>query len=498
MAKLTGVSLSCISVQRGGAGTIYSQICAQLRQMILRGDLSAGTRLPSTRMFATEMAVSRITVREVYDQLVAEGYLRSAVGKGTFVNDHPTLPETVADRSRNATGNTLEINESQPKITISNRAKYFLSITPGQAALQPRPFNPALPDFNLFPFPKWNRIVKQTFHNRNYDAMDYGDSTGHPPLKEVLAHSLRLSRGVNCKPEQIVIVASSEQAIKRTVFLLLDHHDGVWFGDPGIYARRHVFRIAGANTLTVPVDDQGIVVEKIREFGGRAKLAYVLPWRHYPLGISMSLSRKLELLKWASENDAWILEDDFGSELNFIGNASPPIQSLDVDQRVLYMGGFSLTLFPALRLAYIIVPESLVAAMKKIAQSELAVATVLQPALAEFIAGGHYIAHIRKVRKIYHRREKFLVEFLEQNLGDKVTIGGIGGASNILLNLPAGIADKTLSTTLAQHRVIAHSISDYYLDKRPKNEQRNALVLGFACSSRKHLEQSARLLVDMF
>ena len=422
----------------------------------------------------------------------------SAVGKGTFVNDHPILPEAVADRSRSATGNKLRSNESQPAIAISKRAKYFLSTTFGQTAPQPKPFNPALPDFNLFPFPKWNRIAKQTLRNRNYAALDYGDSAGYPPLKETLAHNLRLSRGVNCEPEQIVVVASSEQAIKRTIFLLLDHHDGVWFGDPGIYARRNVFRMASVNTLTVPVDDQGIVVEKIREFGGRVKLAYVLPWRHYPLGISMSLSRKLELLKWASENNAWILEDDFGSELNFIGKNSPSIQSLDIDQRVLYMGGFSLTLFPALRLSYIVVPKSLVEAMKKIAQSELSVSTVLQPALAEFIADGHYITHIRKVRKIYHRREKFLVEFLEKNLGDKVTIGGRGGASNILLNLPSSISDKTLSNTLAQQGVIAHSISDYYLNKCPKNEQRNALVLGFACSPRKHLEQSAKLLVDMF
>lgn len=497
MTDISGVNLSGISISRG-SGTIYGQLCAQLRQMILSGDLPAGTRLPSTRIFAAEIAVSRVTIRDVYAQLAAEGYFISAVGKGTFVCDRAVLPETAAGRARNATGRKFDLDGSQPTSAISNRAKDFLSITLGQTAPQPRPFNPSLPDFDFFPFLKWNRIVKRTIRNHHYAAMDYGDSSGHPPLKEVLSQSLRLSRGVNCEPEQIIIVASSEQAIKRIVFLLLDHDDGVWFGEPGIYARRNTFRTTDVNILTVPVDGQGVVVERAWKFGSKAKLAYVLPWRHYPLGITMSLSRQLELLKWASENNAWILEDDFGSEFSFVGKAPPPIQSLDMDQRVIYLGGFSLTLFPALRLSYLVVPKPLIAAAKSIARSEQATSTVLQPALTEFIADGHHTAHIRKMRKIYNRREKFLVRFLESNLGNNVTISGTGGAPNIVLNLPPDISDKMLSSALHQQGVIAHSISEYYLEKRAEIERRNALILGFACSSRKRLERSAQSLVNLF
>ena len=489
MNLLGDSELSTISIDRSLSETIYSQLCRQLRELIIKGSLSAGTRLPPTRTLSAEASISRITVRESYEQLIAEGYLRSVTGKGTFVTDHPRLQEAVSLRQNDVPSQDNKIRSAP----ISSRAKDILSIPFSPMAPQHLPFNPALPDLNLIPFFKWNRIVKKTLHY-HHNAMDYSNASGFPPLREVLANSLYLTRGVNCDPDQIIICASSEQAIKRIVFLLLDQSDCVWFGEPGMHSRRHAFRTAGVTTLTVPIDSEGARVDQAYKYGKKAKLAYVFPWLHYPQNITMSLSRRLELLKWASSNNSWILEDGFGSEFNYVGRVPPSIQSLDIEQRVLYMGSFSMTLFPALRLSYIIVPKSLISTAKKIARLEQSVSTVLQPALAQFIAEGHYIAHIRKMRKVYHRRQKFLTSFLQQKLGDTISISGVNGGLNFMLNLPPSISDKKLSKTLSLKNIIAHPLSDYYLEKPTDNKNHSALVLGFACSSRTQLEKSAKIL----
>ena len=372
-----------------------------------------------------------------------------------------------------------------------------MSIPLSSVTSQALPFNPAIPDLALFPLSKWSSVVKRSMIDHKHESMDYGEPAGIPALREALAHYLRLARGINCEADQIVITASSEQSIRRTAFLLLDPEDSVWFGEPGIYARRNAFSITGLNSLTVPVDEQGIVVDQIYQYGSKAKLAYVLPYRHYPLGITMSLSRRLELLKWATGNNAWILEDDFASEFGLPENSPPPIQSLDTSQRVIYMGGFSLSLFPGLRLSYAVFPRSLATAAVSIARSELAVSTALQPALAEFIAHDHYITHIRNMRKAYQRREDFLVQYLQERMDHELTLSGIGGGTNIILNLPPRISTTELSETLAQKQIIAHPISSYFLQKPPNDQASNGLVLGFACSSRRELKKAAEVLISL-
>jgi GntR family transcriptional regulator/MocR family aminotransferase len=261
-------------------------------------------------------------------------------------------------------------------------------------------------------------------------------------------------------------------------------------------SRRNAFVSAGVNTLTVPIDEGGIVIEQAYRFEENVKLAYVLPSRHYPFGKMMSLPRRLELLNWAFSKNAWILEDDYGCEFNHTGQAPPPIQTMDNDQRVIYMGGFSMTLFPSLRLAYIVVPHTLVKVANIMAQAELSVSTVQQPALAEFISGGHFMSHIRKMRKIYQNREQFLIQFLQEHIGDITTISGAGGGLNFILNLPSQFNDAILSENLGKSGIIAHPLSDYYLNQNAWQKKRlNGLVMGFACASTSDLEQGATILV---
>jgi len=491
------VQLSHVTIYRGEQETIVHQLCRQIREMILSGDLAIGTRFPSTRELARELRISRTTVRECYEQLVAESYLSSSIGKGTFVIDHPVLRAT----PREPSGSNLALekpkkNPCRPSPQLSRRSKQYLNFPRYYTSSESVPFNPALPDFSLFPYSKWTRILKKTLSNSESTAMNYGDAAGYPPLKQAIAENLRLTRGLSCDPEQVIIVASSEQAIQRIVTLLLNPEDSVWFGEPGMTSRRNTFASAGINSLTVPIDDEGVVVEQAYRFKGHVRLAYVLPSRHYPFGKIMSLPRRLELLNWAASTNAWILEDDYCCEFNYVGHAPPPIQTLDYDQRVIYMGGFGMTLFPSLRLAYIIVPQILVEAANSMAQAELSVATVQQPALAEFITEGHYMSHIRKMRKIYQQREQFLIQFLQKHIGDIATISGTGGGSNFSLNLPLHINDAAISEKLGKSGIIAHAFFDYYLNQNARQKKRlNGLVMGFACASRSDLEQSATTLV---
>jgi GntR family transcriptional regulator / MocR family aminotransferase len=494
----TTVQLSRIKFQKGAQDSIVLQISRQIRELILAGQLAIGTRLPSTRELSKELRVSRTTIRESYEQLVAESYLSSSVGKGTFVIDHPVVQATSrANKFLRGNANQPDIRPLRDQPSISKRGKQYLGGSSNYTSPLSVSFNPALPDFRLFPFSKWTRILKKTLINSRSTAMNYGDAAGYPPLKQAIAENLRLTRGLSCDPEQVIIVASSEQAIHRIVTLVLNRDESVWFGEPGMVSRRNAFVSGGIKTLTVPVDDDGVVVDQAYELKGKVKLAYVLPSRHYPFGNMMSLPRRLELLNWASSRNAWILEDDYCCEFNRSGQAPPPIQTLDHDQRVIYMGGFSTTLFPSLRLAYIVVPDSLVEVANKMAQAELSVATVQQPALAEFISQGHFMSHIRKAEKIYQKRESFLVEFLQTNLGDSATISGSGGGLNFILNLPDAISESSLSQNLREDGIIAHPLSDYYLHQKTNQSRHlNGLVLGFACASVVDLEKSAFKLVE--
>lgn len=498
MLPSTTVQLSRINICKDGQETIVHQLSRQIREMILSGKLAIGTRIPSTRELANELRVSRTTIRESYEQLVAESYLSSSVGKGTFVIDHPVLRAT--SRERNVSGLAPDKSKSIPfriPPQLSKRGNQYLEYPRSYTSSKSVPFNPALPDFSLFPYSKWTRILKKTLVNPESTAMNYGDAAGYPPLKRAIAENLRLTRGLNCEPDQVIIVASSEQAIHRIVTLVLNREDSVWFGEPGMTSRRNAFASADINTLTVPIDDEGVVVEQAYRFQGKAKLAYVLPSRHYPFGQTMSLPRRLELLNWASSRNAWILEDDYGCEFNFSGQAPPPIQTMDFDQRVIYMGGFGMTLFPSLRLAYIVVPQSLVKVANNMAQSELSVATVQQPALAEFINQGHFMSHIRKMRKTYQKREQFLIQLLQKSIGDITTLSGTGGGLNLILNLPSQINDTELSQKLGKAGIITYPLFDYYLHENARRNNRlNGLVMGFACASRSDLEQSAMTLAE--
>ena len=492
------VQLRRINILRGEQETIVHQLSRQIREMILSGNLAIGTRIPSTRELANELRLSRTTIRESYEQLVAESYLSSTVGKGTFVIDHPVLRATPHDP--NASELAIERSSNTPSRLspqLSKRGKKFLKYPRSYASSQSIPFNPALPNFKLFPFSKWTRILKKTLVNPESAAINYGDAAGYPPLKRAIAENLRLTRGLNCEPDQVIIVASSEQAIHRIVTLVLNPEDSVWFGDPGMTSRRNAFASAGIDALTVPVDSEGVVVEKAYKFKKNVKLAYVLPSRHYPFAKMMSLPRRLELLNWASAKNAWILEDDYGCEFNYSGQAPPPIQTMDYEQRVIYMGGFSMTVFPSLRLTYIVVPKSHIKAASNIAQTDLSVSTAQQPALAEFIREGHFMSHIRKMRKIYQQREQFLIQFLQKNLGSEFTISATGGGLNFILNLPPRIDDTVLSEQLADAGIIAHPLHDYYLHPNASQKTRlNGLVMGFACASRADLERSAIILIE--
>ena len=346
-----------ISLESSSGAPYYRQLYDGVRRAILSGLLPAGTRLPSTRTLAAELGISRTTVVTAFEQLLAEGYLEGKVGSGTFVARY--LPDDLLSVAFKAD------RESRPARSgrgLSGRGA-VLAATPTTAVRDrgsPRAFRPGVPALDEFPDAAWRRVSTKVWRKPSGGLLGYGDPAGYRPLREAIARYLGASRAVRCVPEQVIVVSGSQQALDLAARVLLDPGDTVWVEDPGYMGARGTLSGAGARLVPVPVDGEGlgVAVGVARELD--ARLACVTPSHQYPLGVTMSLSRRLELLGWANRSGAWVVEDDYDSEYRYTGCPLEALQGLDSEGRVLYIGTFSKVLFPALRLGYLVVPSDLI------------------------------------------------------------------------------------------------------------------------------------------
>lgn len=330
--------------------SLRDRLCVALRRSITQGALSAGQRLPSSRQLAVELQVSRITVEAAYAQVESEGYLLRQTGKGTFVSRD--IPSQMPDKKRPAL---------QPgPAGLSLRGTQIVATGGCHDPLEPVAFAAGSPDLRVFPLKVWKQLTNKQLRTGGEKLLGYGDPQGFTPLREAVCSYLQQSRGVRCSPEQIVIITSSQQALQLLATLLLDAGDNVWLEQPGYPGARNAFASTGASLCAVEVDEQGLKPDSAKPV---PKLIYLTPSHHYPSGVSLSLSRRLELLDYAHQQQAWIIEDDYDSELHYDGRPLPAMQGLDKHQRVIYLGTFSKVLFPSLRLAYAVLPPALVAPM---------------------------------------------------------------------------------------------------------------------------------------
>ncbi len=495
MVKKAGFFSIPINLDRERPQPLWQQLYDSLRQQVLNRQLVGGTRLPPTRALAKELGVGRNTINNAYDQLIAEGYLEARQGSGTFVSDQ--LPENllrVRAEGPMTASKTLPKENKPPnlsryghKIATSN-----LQETIDRGA--PIPFRPGTPALDAFPFDLWRKLENKRWRKVSAELLAYGPTAGWPELREALANYLGPARGVRCAPEQIIITVGTQQAIMLTIRVLVNPGDTVWVEEPGYISARNLMAANGAKIAPIPVDGEGIDVAAGQKIAPQARLAYVTPSHQYPTGALMSLRRRLELLSWARENDAWILEDDYDSEYRFEGHPMSSLQGLDDGRRVIYAGSFSKVLYPSLRLGYMIVPPSLVEVltMARLANDHSS-PLITQAVVADFINDGHFARHIRQMRTVYQERQSVLIEAARSLLDGFLTIDAKPAGLHAMAWLNEGLNADKVEKQFAAVGIETPSISKYSFGE----PSRQGLVLGYGAFSPALIWQTIRKMATL-
>ncbi|ARN81476.1 PLP-dependent aminotransferase family protein [Methylocystis bryophila] len=458
----------------------------ELREAILAGRLSPGSRLPASRDFARQHGVSRGVVLIVFAQLTAEGYLIGRVGKGTFVSEALPLKSASSQTpERKASPNLLSRRGrllAQSPFPIHNRPKTA------------RPFRPHQPDIDAFPLKVWNRIAARRSGLLQRQQLQSGDARGFGPLRQAIADHLRYSMRVSCDAEQVMMLGSAQQGLDLCARLLLDPGDEVWVEDPGYMGARDIFAAAGAKVVAVPVDAEGADVSVGVQRAPRARLAYVTPAHQTPLGMSMALERRLALLRWSRAANAVVIEDDYDGEYRYTGRPLAPLKSLDEDDRVIYAGTFSKLLFPSLRLAYLVVPDRLADAFAAaLSLSSRHQSLLPQIVLHEFIAEGHFARHLREMRILYGERARQMEKFAASRLSGLLTLPRIATGLDASALLPNDADDRRVAAALLQGGIEARAISEYRLSEPAPS----GLVLGFAAFGNVAMEEGVARVAEI-
>jgi GntR family transcriptional regulator / MocR family aminotransferase len=451
---------------------LHQQLYEELRQAILMGKLLPGERLPSTRTLAQSLGISRGTVKLGYEQLLSEGYLETVTGSGTFIC------QQISDRS-------LPVLPSQPRCPgtlmttgLSRYAQNFVTRSlPNHHPLKPEiDFCYWQPAFSHFPLQIWRQLT--TRHLQSSDRLDYSpDPLGYKVLREAIARYLVRSRAVRCDAEQVIIVNGTQQALDLIARLFIDPGDGVAIEEPGYLSARRVFQSQGAEILPISVDAAGLMVEQLHSTSNLIKLVYATPSHQFPTGAILSLPRRLELLAWAKQRGAMIVEDDYDSEYRYGEKPIPAMQGLDQNDSVIYIGTFSKVLFPALRIAYLVVPPELV---KFFAQAKRLIdrhsPLLEQCVLADFISEGHLERHLRRMRTLYTRRRQALVKSLKLRLGESATVLGDAAGIHLMVQLQTALSDEEIVDRAAQGGVGLTNASAFYLG----SSQGGQFLMGYA------------------
>jgi GntR family transcriptional regulator/MocR family aminotransferase len=468
---------------------LYRQIYEGYRAAILDRRLRARERLPSTRSLAEELQVSRIPIVNAFEQLRAEGYLEVRRGSGTYVartlpdrllKPRPISPPGASDRS------------PQPAF-ISRRVKALLSGRFGPWLRTGGTFNIGQPPLDHFPIRVWSRLVATNARNAEVHFLHYGQHMGLLLLREAVADYLKSSRSVSCSPDQVMIVSGSQQALHLAAQVLLNPGSPAWFEEPGYFGTRHALTLAGARIIPVPVDDEGLDVSAGIAGGSRPRAIFVTPSHQFPLGATMSARRRLQLLDWARRIRAWVVEDDYDSEYRYGNLPIASLQGLDRDSRVIYIGTFTKLLFPALRLAYVVLPATLVEAFIEAKRAtDLPTPTLPQLVLSDFMREGHFARHVRKMRVLCRERRGALVRAIRRELPFMQILGDPAGMY-LAASLPPGIPDREICEQAARDGLRIAPLSECYVEDSP----RAGLLLGYGGSTVEEIEAGIRRLREI-
>jgi len=469
-----------LALERGGSAPLFRQIYLELRAAILARRLRPGAKLPSSRTLAQSLGVARASVVAAYEQLLAEGYVVGKVGAGTYVSaDLPEPPERGAGRRpRPAT-----------RLAPARSFPHFAAAT-----AEDRPFNGGRALVDARTIDAWRKLTQRALRSFDPVHLGYSDARGSIELRRVIADYLAAARAVRAEPEQILITAGTQHAIDLAMRVLLKPGDEVWVEDPGYPLTRAALAAGGIKLCPVPVDAQGIDVAAGLRAAPKARAAFVTPSHQYPLGVVLSMARRLELIAWAREAGAFILEDDYHSEFRYAGRTLAALQGLDGGEHVIYVGTLNKALFPGLRVGYAVVPRALLAAFVGARYlGDRQPPTLLQGALAEFLREGHLAAHIRRMRLLYRAQRDALVTTLSRGAGDAAETASPDQGMHLVAYLRHGISDTALEERARAAGIVARAISPLYR----KAPARSGLLLGFTGYPRQLILPAAAKLARL-
>ncbi|MEL6821890.1 MAG: PLP-dependent aminotransferase family protein [Calditrichota bacterium] len=482
MAKLQKeIIIAGIELDTGKKAPLYRQVYQQFRKAILDGRFTPGQQLPPSRDLAKYLNISRTTVTMAFEHLMLEGYIRGKQGAGTFINED--IPERLLFANRE----TLSERRHHPdimerKVPGKNLAAVLERERDDYNAFAP--FKPGVPDLSKFPFRKWGKLLSISANTLSVERFGYGSSAGYKPLRKAIANYLRIARGVKCGAQQVIITSGSQQGISLICRVLLEKGSTVGFEDPGYVDAQNIFRSNNIHTLPIPLDEEGINFKNIPE---KPELIYVTPSHHYPLGITMSLNRRLELLDYANSIGSWILEDDYDSEYRYNGLPLSALQGLDNSASVIYMGTFSKVMFPGIRLGYLVVPEALIdpfIAARLLADRHSPFFE--QSAMEMFLSEGHYGRHVRKMRLLYQKRRDTFYSLVENHLNDYLDLHPTEAGLHTVAWLKQHKNDKLFAEQMLKSGIYTPALSGYTI----KYEQKPGLVLGYAAYSGGKIERT--------
>lgn len=483
-----GALLNAIAFDPNSPRTLNAQLASALRQAILDRALLPGERLPATRVLAADLSISRSTVVEAFEQLVSEGLIETMVGSGSFVSKlSGALPKADAQPQPELT--RVAQPERLARLMDTAREQFASRI-----AHSPRAFTTAMPAYDAFPMAQWARLVSKHWHGDRATKLGYNDPLGHPPLREAIARHLRGARGVSCDASQVFVVAGAQQAFQLIASTLVDPGEAVWFENPGAIGARNCFVIHGARVVPVPVDGNGIRVNDGLVAAPDFRLVFTTPSHQQPLGAKMSQERRIALLSAAADAGAFVIEDDWDGEFCLSGRPHPALKAIDSGDRVIYVGTFSKSMFPALRLGYIVAPRSLVATFEVALRAYLpGVPTSLQAAVAAFIDEGHFAAHVRRMCRLYGERLEVMLSAGGAQLSRWLDIQPTTMGLHTIAWLRQGLNGEVVARAAAADNLTVSPISRFCMT--PHSAE--GLVLGFSGVSNARIEEGVGKLATV-
>lgn len=476
-----------ISDPANGSLPLHERIQRAIRTLILEGTLSHGKALPASRALATSLNVSRDTVEAAYSSLHAEGFIERQTGRGSFVSSSARFLKPRI-RQHPPTAETR-------KAKLSARGKVIYESGGIREFSSPRPLAPGIPETRLFPIPTWERLQRQVLKEYQHKILEQSPPQGMERLRRAIAEYVNLERGTRASAEQVIVLTSSQQALALCSHVLLDNGESIVIEDPTYQGAHKAFKAAGLHPVPVPLDEKGISVDALNSLTEPARAIYLTPSHQYPTGVTLSLDRRLAVIDWANRHAAWIIEDDYDSEFHYEGKPMDCLQGLDAYNRTIYIGTFTKSLFPGLRIAYMIVPSELTEPFT-MARTLMDghTASITQLTLAKFLEGGHFGAYIRKMRNVYVARRDKLASLMDEYLSDYVVYATPAGGMQMPCHLRHGLSEKDIAAAARRADIDILGLTGLYAGSPVST----GFLMGFAAYTEREIEDAVKKLAAIF